>query len=58
MVPVTPMVGVVTAKVKFSLCAYSGNTDFAVVIGSNRTNVRFCVYGYTGFSGNSYSKDR
>ena len=58
MVPVTPIVAVVTAKVKFSLCAYSGNTDFAVIIGSNRTNVRFGVSGYTGFSGYSYSRVR
>ncbi len=47
------MLPVVMAKVKFSLRADSGDTGFAVVIGSNRTNVRFSVYCYTRFSGNS-----
>ena len=30
MIPVIPLVTVVMAKVKFSLCAYNGNTDCSV----------------------------
>ncbi len=50
MIPVIPLVAVVMAQVKFSLFAYSGNTDSSGN-GSVTANVGFSVYWYCGTTG-------